>query len=589
MSASGILSARALLGLLTSPLAMSGLLVLAALLLVHGSWGALVLNELLPDPEGSDAGREFVELLNTGPVTVSLAGVTLEFGNGAEVASWLKRWTGGEGQFLAAGGRFLITDRNWLGPEPADAEVYLGLQNGPDALRLVRDGAVLDLVGYGRLTDPTMMETAPAAVAAGKALARKPDGRDTQDNSRDFHLAVPTPGRANFLPYDFAITTWELEPPSADRSGLRFHLTLAVRNTGTEALPSGEIYLVVGAERFAVLLDRTPPDDLRTLTWNFRPRVAGHLSLGLEMPLDATGGVLVREWTHLQVGPPGLVLNEVMAAPASGQGEWIELAAVGPEVVDLGRYQLRDQDGAWRPVGAGSLWPGEFLVLAQDSLGLAGWHDENRNRGAPGDCPGSGELPGLHALAGWPSLNNSAPADRDFADRILLGNANGDVLDHVTLGGSNHLIGGEAPAGVALERMSPNATNPGASNWGPSTSLTGGTPGCPNSLTPGTAFSGGFSADPRVLDRLSGATAMHLRFDLAPGNDGWELRIYALDGALVKDFGGDRRGPGPRHLVWDGTDDRGRPALPGAYVCLLETRDETGRRSGSTKMLVGVR
>jgi len=159
--------------------------------------GALVINELLPDPEGSDAGREFVELLNTGPSVEALAGVRLEFGNGTESGNWIARWSAFDDQIVAAGERFLIVDRNWQGPAFADAEVYLGLQNGPDAVRLVRGETVLDLVGYGALTDSAMMETSPAAVAAGLALARKPDGRDTGDNSRDFQLAPPTPGEAN--------------------------------------------------------------------------------------------------------------------------------------------------------------------------------------------------------------------------------------------------------------------------------------------------------------------------------------------------------------------------------------------------------
>lgn len=575
--------------LLRGPGPVFGLMALLGWLLPGGAWGALVLNEVFPDPEGSDAGREFVELLNTGPTSVALAGVGLEFGNGAEAASWSRRWSGDPGQILEAGRRFLITDRNWPGPELADEEVYLGLQNGPDAVRLVHEGVVLDLVGYGPLTDSAMMETAPAAIATGMSLARKPDGRDTGDNSRDFQLALPTPGFENFLPYDLEITDWVLEPPSLDRAGVRVHLTLSLRNTGTEVLPQGDILLAVGQERFGAVLDRTPPDNVQTLTWNFRPEASGRHSLAVVVPLVAGGGQLVREWSHLQVGPPLLILNEVMAAPGAGQGEWIELAVLGPEPVDLAAYRLRDQDGPWRPVGPGSLWPGEFLVLAEDSVGLASWHEENADRGVPGDCPGSGGLPGLRALPGWPSLNNTVPESRDYADRILLGDASGDVLDHVTFGGRNHLIGGEAPAGVSLERTSPGVTNPGASNWGPSTALTGGTPGCPNSRTPGAAWSGGFSAQPRVLDLTNGVTSIHLRFQLPAGAEGWELRIYDLGGALVKDLGGDRRGPGPRHLVWDGKDDSGRTAPAGAYVCYLETRDESGRRLTAAKKLVGIR
>jgi len=66
------------------------------LLNMEGSLGqaALVINEFLPDPNGSDGGQEYVELLNTGTSPVSLAAVKLEFANGATGAEWLTRWSG---------------------------------------------------------------------------------------------------------------------------------------------------------------------------------------------------------------------------------------------------------------------------------------------------------------------------------------------------------------------------------------------------------------------------------------------------------------------------------------------------------------
>ena len=85
----------------------------------------LVINEFLPDPFGSDGGREFVELLNSGTRTVDLGGWRLQFANGAEGAVWQTRWTGQAGQMLAPGERFLIVDRNWVDPVPGDAEVAL--------------------------------------------------------------------------------------------------------------------------------------------------------------------------------------------------------------------------------------------------------------------------------------------------------------------------------------------------------------------------------------------------------------------------------------------------------------------------------
>ena len=116
------------------------ILLLAGIVLpeCRSAVASLVINELAPDPPGADAGHEFVEIINTSPVTESLAGVSLQFANGAEGAVWRVRWEAAAGLVLAPGARFVLADRNWQGPGPADVEVWLGLQNGPDAVRLVR-------------------------------------------------------------------------------------------------------------------------------------------------------------------------------------------------------------------------------------------------------------------------------------------------------------------------------------------------------------------------------------------------------------------------------------------------------------------
>ena len=126
---------------------------------------------------------------------MDLGGWQLQFANGADGPVWQTRWSGQAGQALAPRARFLIVDSGWTAPPPGDAEVVLGLQNGPDAIRLTHAGVAVDVVGYGALTDPRLMETAPAPLAAGRAIARRPDGRDTGDNAADFVTTVPTPGQ----------------------------------------------------------------------------------------------------------------------------------------------------------------------------------------------------------------------------------------------------------------------------------------------------------------------------------------------------------------------------------------------------------
>lgn len=135
--------------------------VISLAVLARPAGGQVAINELFPDPEGADAGAEFVELFNGGSLEQSLNGMRLQFANGAEGPTWYTRWTGSAEDLIGPGQHFLIVDRNWLGPAQGDAEVYLGLQNGPDAVRLEKEGVVLDMVGYGPLTDTFLFEGQP--------------------------------------------------------------------------------------------------------------------------------------------------------------------------------------------------------------------------------------------------------------------------------------------------------------------------------------------------------------------------------------------------------------------------------------------
>jgi len=562
---------------------------LTLIFLSHVSWASLVINEILPDPEGSDGGREFVELLNTGPDAEPLDGVSLQFANGAVGAIWTNRWSGGAGLLLAPGLRFLIVDRNWLGDPAGQAEVYLGLQNGPDAVRLVRGEVVLDLVGYGPLTDPAMMETDPADIAPGKSLSRRPDGWDTGNNHTDFVLAESTPGAPNFLPFSLEVIAWELDPPSVDRLSTRVQFTLKILNNGIGTFPVETILLRVGGEDHASLLDQLPAGQERMTSWIFRPGNGGKLPLEVRVPLPTSPDTLVLYPASLQVGPGDLILNEVLAVPRQGQGEWVEISVVGDQEVDLAGHFLRDQDGSWRTLPEIRLAPGEFLVLAQDSLALAVWHLDNQAHGAVTRCSPEQAIARQMNLAGWPTLNNTPTGDRDFADRLYLADPAGDVIDHLTIGGEGFLIGGQSEPGLSLERLAPAPRNPGASNWAPCTARTGSTPGCANSVAMNGVIPSGFTVQPRVLDQTAGFTTVHFLFTLTGEQAGWDLRVYDLWGGLVRDLGGENLGAGPRDLMWDGRDDQGRSAGPGGYVVLLEILDRFFNRMAREKILMVIR
>lgn len=553
-----------------------------------GAAGAPVINEFLADPPGSDGGKEFVEIHNPGPA-LSLDGVTLEFANGSAEPAWEVRWSAPPGTTLAEGGLFLICDRNWTGQAVPDAEVALGLQNGPDAIRLARDGTVLDLVGYGPLTDARLFEGAPSPLQPGLALARRPDGMDSDDNAADFVAAEATPGAPNFRDWDFQVVAAWGDPPCLDRGGRSLRLEIQLENRGILDWPGGPVRLDFADQAVPAVLDALGSGGIRNLFFVIEAARPGRHPVGLRLPLPGGTDTLRVPVCLFQVGLGDLVINEVQPAPDQGQGEYVELASRSTEALDLGAFTLKDEDGDWQPLPAGRLEPGGLVVVAQDSSALAGWILANDRTGEEG-CGSVLALSRLVSLAGWPSLNNSIPESRTFADRVSLADSGGVVIDALTYGGTDPWDPGIPDSGGSLERL--NLGRPldsGSATWVAGAAWGGGTPGCPNSISPVAATGPFLAVQPLVLDPDRGASALSLVLEIPAGAEGFQLAVYDLEGRRVRNLGGDLAGPGPRTRHWKGENDRSRPVPPGGYIILGTCLDGSGAILDALKVLVVVR
>jgi len=570
---------------------------LAGAALVAPSRGgtAVVLNEVLYDPSGADAGREFVELFNPGPGAVCLAGYRLETANGADSPPvWSARWTGAAADTIGPGGRFLVADSGWTGPPVAAATAPLALQNGPDALRLARPDATDDRLGYGLLAAPDFCEGTPHPGArSGQSLARRPDGRDTGDNAADWVARdAPTPGGANFAARAATVESLTAEPPMAAAAGWPVTVALRLRNDGLEPLPAGPVHLVALAEEpgeaarpesTATWLEAIGPGEARVLGFVWTPAAEGRRRLRLAGPSDSCGAALDLPAGAYQVGPAGPYLSEVMAAPPAGGCEWVEVGNAGAASSPLEALQWRDEDGVWRPLPPRALAPGELVVLASDVARLLAWW---RGAGCEGDveCGATSLAPrALEPPGAWPSLNNSPPAGRDFADRILLADSSGTVIDCVTLGAD----GLDVPQGRSLERAWVRPRGLPARNWGPSSAAAGATPGCPNALSLQAPPAAGPALRPNPFVPATGAV-LHVQFSLDGSERAWEARIFDLWGRHVRDLGGDALGPGPRDAAWDGRDDGGETVASGGYVVVVRRFAADGSLLGSARRLAVV-
>ena len=159
-----------------------------------GERGAVRISEVLYDPEGSDGGKEFIEL--TGPAGMSVTGLTIVGVNGSNGDDYLGP-IALDGS-LDAQGFFVLGGES---VSAADQTLSGTVQNGPDSIVLYDcDGSQLDALAYGVFGEGEVQAgEGEAAAASGSAssLARCLDSEDSDDNASDFSAAAPTPGAAN--------------------------------------------------------------------------------------------------------------------------------------------------------------------------------------------------------------------------------------------------------------------------------------------------------------------------------------------------------------------------------------------------------
>ena len=542
--------------------------------------GSLVINEILYDPPGVDGGQEFVELFNPGSTAFSWSTMRLEAGDGAQPGSWRRVWEYGAGTLASAG--FLV-----IGGAAVPEATHLltgSLQNGPDALRLLVDEGLVDLVGYGSLSDASLYETSPAEDVTSQSLSRIPDGQDTQDNALDLQARPPTPGRHNQPQLEWQLQI--LQPPWHQFwPGRRLHVQAVLRNNGSASTTPADWQLRAQLQQLQEPLQeeqrpRSAATELQVLRLP-DARAAGDSSI-LEVAWSGENGLFALtletmghdEWlgdnrVELvgRVGSGAVVINEILYAPLDAMPEWVELRNRSSWHVDLSGWTLTDASGRAATLQVSrSLAPDSFAVLSDDS-----------QQTVPQEASGALSV----EARPWPSLNNT-DNDLGIADILVLRDAGGLLQDAVFYSGSNTV------RGRSLERVHADADVRGVL-WSLSKDPQGATPGRENSVAGGAVGGGSVDVQPNPIspDGDGFNDVLQIRLQVPEGQEGFRARLFDLEGRLRREIAGDQLGPGERHFLWDGTDDSGELVELGVYLLHFEL---FGKSPGVTRLLrtVGV-
>lgn len=147
---------------------------------------------------------------------------------------------------------------------------------------------------------------------------------------------------------------------------------------------------------------------------------------------------------HLTTEPTGprVIITEIMYDPASderrGESEWVEIANVGDEPIDIKDWKLDDEDtqewAQWGPFSC-TLLPGQVAVLIN---GDATTEKEFREAWDVLDDEGNPTLSYLVIPVKWGSLANNASATNEI---LQLLDADGEVVCE-----ANYESGGDWPS-----------------------------------------------------------------------------------------------------------------------------------------------
>ncbi|MCB9732522.1 MAG: lamin tail domain-containing protein [Deltaproteobacteria bacterium] len=148
----------------------------------------VIINELLPNPDGTDLGQEYVELVNTGDSDADLSGWTL--GDAMDPA----RHVFAAGTILPAGGALVVYDRGEHPGALLASTAMLSLNNTGETVTLTRaDGVVADVVSY---------ESSASGVAKNRAVDADPASPLVDHTAAADAVGAMSPGlRADQTPW----------------------------------------------------------------------------------------------------------------------------------------------------------------------------------------------------------------------------------------------------------------------------------------------------------------------------------------------------------------------------------------------------
>lgn len=538
---------------------------------VYAQIHELVISEIMFNPDGDENAREFVEIYNRSNTVLSLEGFVIGDGEGFDtlIPAAASIWTVQPGAFA------LIMDPDYTDdPDPYDIPsgtpvFYVadraigsrGLSNSTaETVSLVSDSG-------DTLSQVTYSIDCPAGFSWERVI---PESGDDTGNFKPSRITGGTPGQVNsVLPpaVNPALDDTSLViTPAHPVYGGSLDLALSFRNDGREPVSGVTVTIFLNGSESGNISFADPvqsgsrssfscftlsplPGGLITLTAII---TSGNTEQSGDDSLFCTLSVPVPDGT--------VILSEVMAAPADGAPEWVELLNTGKHPVSLACLRIADAGGDTSATSV-SL---DFIDPNRYALLTAGTMSASPSMGTP-----------VVRVEKFPALNNDG-------DTVRLLNQTSAIIDT--------MMYEETSPGISLELINPSYRGT-IRGWDACTDQAGATPGKSNSLawpdeeekeTPRPEL----TVTPNPFDDHT-LIEYTLPFPLARVR----LLVYDRKGRLAVKLRDSEESGSTWRSEWDGRSSDGDRLPAGPYVLSLEALDkQTGVvQTERTVIVIGAR
>ena len=272
-----------------------------------------------------------------------------------------------------------------------------------------------------------------------------------------------------------------------------------------------------------------------------------------------------------------VILNEILFDPRTGGVEFTEIRNRSQNFISLKNWSLGNVKagvpGSFKTIAANDLLlaPNEFMAFSVNSKILAEQYPTERPRT-------------LVTLPAMPSFVNDAGgvALRDAEGRLV------DVFEYLDKNQSPLITNAK---GVSLERIYPERPGNDPQNWQSAAAVVGyATPGYANSQGAGNAVADDFVVEPEAITPNGDGVDdfATIRYSLTGPGRVASVRIFDVQGRLVRNLVKNQTIGTDGSLRWEGNDDQGKTVRTGYYLVLIDSFDSAGNTQQFKKKVVVV-